>query len=157
MVEIRAILAPTDFSEHAAKALRYAAGLAERLGATLHLLHVLPDVLPMAPDLVAGAPDMFIAPALPPDYYRETGVESLEALGHVLDPSWGAVPAVETAVRRGDPVEEIVAYATERRIDLIVIATHGRGGLSHVLVGSVAEAIIRHAPCPVMTIRDRAA
>ncbi len=109
----------------------------------------------MAPDFVAGAPDLVIAPALPPDYYRETEAESLEALGRVLDPSWGTVPAVETAVRRGDPVEEIVDYATEQRIDLIVIATHGRTGLGHVLLGSVAEPIIRHAPCPVLTIRDR--
>jgi nucleotide-binding universal stress UspA family protein len=155
MLEIRSILAPTDFSEHAARALRYAAGLAERLGATLHLIHVLPDVVPMAPDLVGGAPDMVIAPALPPEYYRETEAESREALGRVLDPSWGAVPSVETDVRRGDPVEEINDYAAGHGIDLIVIATHGRTGLRHVLLGSVAEHIVRHAPCPVLTIRDR--
>jgi nucleotide-binding universal stress UspA family protein len=155
MLEIRSILAPTDFSEHAAAALRYAAGLAERLGAALHLLHVLPDAVPMAPDLVAGAPDLVIAPALPPEYYRDTEAESLEALGRVLDPSWGLVPSVETAVRRGDSVEEIIAYAAGLRIDLIVIATHGRTGLGHVLLGSVAERIVREAPCPVLTIRDR--
>jgi nucleotide-binding universal stress UspA family protein len=157
MLEIRSILAPTDFSEHAAKALRYAAGLAERLGAALHLLHVLPDVVAMAPDLVTGPTDMVIAPALPPEYYRATAAESREALGRVLDPSWGAVPSVETAVRRGDPVEAIKDYAAGQGIDLIVIATHGRTGLGHVLLGSVAEQIIRRAPCPVLTIRDRTA
>ena len=155
MLEIRSILAPTDFSHHAEAALRYAAGLAERLGATLHLLHVLPDVVPTAPDLVAGAPDLMVAPALPPDYYAETEAESLEALGRVLDPSWGAVPSVETAVLRGDPVGEVVNYATEHGIDLIVISTHGRSGLGHMLLGSVAERIVREAPCPVLTIRDR--
>jgi nucleotide-binding universal stress UspA family protein len=155
MLEIRAILAPTDFSEHAVAALRYAAGLAARLGATLHLLHVLPDVVPMAPDLVAGAPDLVIAPAVIPDDFRAIEAESLDALGRVLDPSWGDVPSVETAVRRGDPVEEVVAHAAERGIDLIVVATHGRTGLGHALLGSVAEQIIRRSPCPVLTIRDR--
>ena len=155
MLEIRAILAPTDFSAHAVAALRYAAGLAERLGATLHLLHVLPDVVPTAPDLVAGVPDLMVAPALPPDYYAETEAESRAALGRALDPSWGDVPSLETAVRRGDPVGALAEYATERAIDLIVISTHARSGLGHMLLGSVAERIIREAPCPVLTIRDR--
>lgn len=155
MLQIRAILAPTDFSPHAAAAVRYAVGLAERLGATLHLLHVLPDVVPMAPDLVAGAPDLVVAPALPADYYRETEAESLEALGRVLDPAWGEPTSVETAVRRGDPVEAVVGYAKENAIDLIVAVTHGRTGFGHALLGSVAERIVREAPCPVLTIRDR--
>jgi nucleotide-binding universal stress UspA family protein len=60
-----------------------------------------------------------------------------------------------TAVRWGTPVEEIVAYAREASVDLIVIATHGRTGLSHVLLGSVAERMIREAPCPTLTIRSR--
>ncbi len=155
MLEIRAILAPTDFSHHAESALRYAASLAERLGATLHLLHVLPDIVPTAPDLVAGAPDLMVAPALPPDYYRDTEAESREALGRVFDPSWGDVGPVETAVRRGDPVEAVVDYAKERGIDLIVVSTHARWGLGHMLLGSMAERVVREAPCPVLTIRDR--
>jgi nucleotide-binding universal stress UspA family protein len=155
MLEIRAILAPTDFSRHAATALRYAAGLAERLGAALHVIHVLPDVFPTATDLVAGAPDLIAAPALPPDYYTETEAESLEALGRVLEPDWGEPASVVTAVRRGDPVDAVVDYARENAIDLIVAVTHGRSGLGHALLGSVAERIIREAPCPVLTIRDR--
>jgi universal stress protein A len=155
MLEIRAILAPTDFSHHAASAVRYAVSLAERLGAALHLVHVLPDVVPTAPDLVAGAPDLMVAPALPPDYYRDTEAESLDALGRLLDPSWGSPPSVETAVLRGDPVGEVVSYATEHAIDLIVVSTHARGGLGHMLLGSIAERVIREAPCPVLTIRDR--
>lgn len=155
MLEIRSILAPTDFSHHAESALRYAAGLAERLGAALHLLHVLPDVVPMAPDLVAGAPDLVISPALPPDYYRETEAESREALGRVLDPSWGTPRSVEAAVRRGDPVGAVVEYAREVGIDMIVAATHGRTGLGHALLGSIAERLVREAPCPVLTLRDR--
>jgi nucleotide-binding universal stress UspA family protein len=148
VIEIRTILAPTDFSPHAEQAVRYACRLAERLGATLHLLHVLSDVVP-------AGPDPMLAPVLPPEFYQESEAQSLASLGRALDPSWGCPTTVETAVRWGDAVDEIVAYAAENAVELIVIATHGRTGLSHVLLGSVAERIVREAPCPVLTIRDR--
>ena len=148
MLSIRTILAPTDFSTHAAVALRYACGLAERLGAKMHLLHVLPDVVP-------AGPDVMLAPALPPEYYAATEKESLEALKNLLDPTWGAISSPEVAVHWGEPVDGIVEYARKNEIDLIVIATHGRTGLSHVLLGSVAERIVREASCPVLTVRDR--
>jgi universal stress protein A len=149
VVEIRSVLAPTDFSPHAEGALRYAVGLAERLGATLHLLHVLPDVV------VPVGPDPTLTPSLPPEYYTETEEQSLAALRKLLDPAWGKIPASEVAVRWGSPVDAIVAYAADQKIDLIVTATHGRTGLSHALLGSVAERIVREAPCPVLTLRDR--
>ena len=148
MVEIRKILAPTDFSEHAENALRFACGLAERLGAELHLLHVLSEIVPTGPDPL-------LTPVLPPEYYRESEVQSREALAKLIQPSWGTPPVVETAVRWDSPVEGIVEYARESAIDLIVIATHGRTGLSHVLLGSVAERIVREASCPVLTIRSK--
>lgn len=148
MVEIRRILAPTDFSAHAENALRYACGLAERLGAELHLLHVLSEIVPTGPDPL-------LTPVLPPEYYRESEVQSHEALAKLLQPSWGTPPIVRIAVRWDSPVEGIVEYAREAAIDLIVIATHGRTGLSHVLLGSVAERIVREAACPVLTIRSR--
>lgn len=148
MIEIRAILAPTDFSEHSQSALKYACGLAEKFGAKLHLLHVLAEV-------VAVGPDPMIAPVLPPVYYQENEKESRDALARVLDPAWGTPTGVETSVRWGSPVDVIIDHATNNAIDLIVIATHGRTGLSHVLLGSVAERIVREAPCPVLTIRDR--
>jgi universal stress protein A len=148
VIEIRSILAPTDFSKHAAKAVRYACLLAERLGAELHLLHVLSDIVPVGPDPM-------LTPVLPPEYYAEAKEQSHQMLDRTLLPEWGRPSAVETAVRWGEPVEEIVAYAREQAIDLVVVATHGRTGLSHVLLGSVAERIVREAPCPVLTIRDR--
>ena len=148
MFQIRSILAPTDFSEHANIALKYAASLAEKFGACLHLLHVLPDVVPAGPDLM-------LAPALPPEYYEATEKESSEALLKVLDPAWGRPAQVQTAVVWGGAVDRVVEYATEKKIDLIVVATHGRTGLSHALLGSLAESIIRQAPCPVLTVRDR--
>lgn len=148
MLEIRSILAPTDFSRHASGALRYACGLSERLGATLHLLHVLPDVV------VPVGPDPSLITAVPPEYYAETEAQSRGALHGAIDPSWPTPPARVAEVRWGDPVDAIVSYAADHAIALIVISTHGRSGLSHVLLGSVAERIIREATCPVLTIRS---
>jgi universal stress protein A len=147
VIEIRRILAPTDFSAHARNAVRYACGLAGRLDAELHLLHVLSAIIPTGPD------PLFV-PVLPAESYHESEVQSRRALEHLLDPSWGPPPSVAVAVRWESPVEGIVDYAREAAIDLIVIATHGRTGLSHVLLGSVAERIVREAPCPVLTIRS---
>jgi nucleotide-binding universal stress UspA family protein len=76
-------------------------------------------------------------------------------MGRILKPEWGRPARLETAVRWGDPIDSIHAYARDHAIDLIVVATHGRTGLGHVLLGSVAERILREAPCPVLTIRDR--
>jgi nucleotide-binding universal stress UspA family protein len=148
MFEIRTILVPTDFSRHSEAALKYACGLAERMGAKLHLLHVLTEVMPVGPDPM-------LAPVLPPEYFRETEAASRQALGQVLDPAWGKPAGVETSVRWGSPVDVIADHAATHGADLIVIATHGRTGISHVLLGSVAERIIRESPCPVLTVRDR--
>lgn len=148
MIEIRTILAPTDFSDHAGRALQYACALAERLGASLRLLHVLSDIVP-------AGPEPMLAPVLPPEFYTESEAQSREALAKSLDPSWGKPASVALSVRWGDPVEEIIEEASAHGVDLIVIATHGRTGLGHVLLGSVAERIVRQAPCPVLTIRDR--
>ena len=148
MIAIRKILAPTDFSPHAETAVRYACGLAERLGSELHLLHVLSEVVP-------AGPDPMFTPVMPPEYYMESEEQSRESLAQSLDPSWGEPPIVRTAVVWSSSVEGIVDYARDHEVDLVVIATHGRTGLSHVLLGSVAERIVREAPCPVLTIRVR--
>ncbi len=149
MLQIRKILAPTDFSHHAEAAVMYAAGLAERFEAELHLLHVLSDVV--API----GPEPMLVPAVPPEYYAETEDQSKAALQTILKPEWGQPARVECAVRWGDAIDVIKHYARDHAIDLIVISTHGRTGLSHVLLGSVAERIVREAPCPVLTIRDK--
>jgi universal stress protein A len=148
VIEIRSIMAPTDFSAHSEESVRYACGLAERLGAALHLVHILSEILPVGPDPL-------LMPVMPPEYYKENEDRARESLGRLLDPGWGTPCSVVTEVCWGSPVESIVSYAVDQRVDLIVIATHGRTGLSHVLLGSVAERIVREAPCPVLTIRDR--
>jgi nucleotide-binding universal stress UspA family protein len=147
VIEIKSILAPTDFSPHSERAVQFACGLAETFGAQLHLVHVLSEIIP-------AGPDPLLMPVMPPQFYEENEGRARETLQKILDPAWGKPAGVTTAVRWGGPVEAIVEYAREQRIELVVIATHGRTGLSHVLLGSVAERIVREAPCPVLTLRD---
>jgi nucleotide-binding universal stress UspA family protein len=149
MLPIDRILAPTDFSKHSEAAVRTACELAHRLGAELHLLHVLSDVV------VPAGPDPMLISSMPPEYYREVESQARQTLDSLCPGDWPLPSKVVTEVRWGDAVDEIHAYASEKAIDLIVVATHGRTGLAHVLLGSVAERIVREAPCPVLTIRDK--
>jgi len=148
MIDFKRVLAPTDFSESSEEALRQACWLAERFGAELHVLHVLTEIVPTGPDPL-------MMPVMPPQFYQDDENRAQKALEGVIKPSWEKPASVKTAVRWGSAAEAIVDYATEQGIDLIVISTHGRTGLSHILLGSVAERIVREAPCPVLTIRRR--
>jgi universal stress protein A len=142
-MEIRRILAPTDFSEPSKQAIAYALELAQTFGATLVLLHV----VELPPYPIEG---------LPPSQLGGTLLEDLEQqatsdLAQVL-----ANEAEVKVVRRvvvGIPYRKIVVVAADEKLDLIVMATHGRTGFNHLFVGSVAEKVVRTAPCPVLTIR----
>jgi nucleotide-binding universal stress UspA family protein len=147
VIEIKRLLAATDFSVHSEEAVRYACDLAERLGAELHLVHILSEIIP-------AGPDPLLMPVMPPQFYQDAEERARQSLQTLIQPGWGKPAALCFAVRWGSPVDVIVDYAREQSIDLVVIATHGRTGLSHVLLGSVAERIVREAPCPVLTIRD---
>ncbi|QDV33396.1 universal stress protein [Tautonia plasticadhaerens] len=151
MLQIDRILAPTDFSKHSEAAVRTACELADRLGAELHLVHVLSDVV------VPAGPDPMLISSMPPEYYREVEAQARRTLETLCPADWPRPRRVVAEARWGDAVDEIHAYAAEQAVDLIVIATHGRTGLAHVLLGSVAERIVREAPCPVLTIRDKKA
>jgi nucleotide-binding universal stress UspA family protein len=144
-IEIKRILLPTDFSAHSAAATRYACELATRFDAELHLLHAL-EVHP------ASTPTFGIGLALP-QYVHESKAAAEKALTSILDPQWAAGRKVVHALIEKSPKVEIVRYARTHEIDLIVLATHGRSGLAHVLIGSVAESVVRTAPCPVLTVR----
>ncbi len=148
MIAFHRVLAPTDFSPHSQEALRHACGLAEHFRAELHVVHVLSEIVPTGPDPL-------LMPVMSPQYYAEDEQRALEALKTQLKPEWGRPASVTHAVCWGAPAEAIVDYAAENQADLIVIATHGRTGLKHVLLGSVAERIVREAPCPVLTIRSK--
>jgi nucleotide-binding universal stress UspA family protein len=127
-------LLPTDFSDHAAHALAVASVFAKDFRAKLLLLHVDP------PPLFHGE----VVDRRQPDYRR--------ALRAQLD----AVPLPEVPVERllagGDVAAEILRIAQDRNCDLIVMGTHGRGGVARIVLGSVAEAVVRAAPCPVVTV-----
>ena len=144
MIRLQRILLPTDFSEFSAEATKYASALAEQFGAELHLLYVVDELPVLAPDY--GGMNW-------QDFLDEMQTAARQQLASVLDPQWKAGQQVVEDVRRGTPFLEIVRYAKENDIDLIVLGTHGRSGLSHVLIGSVAERVVRSAPCPVLTVR----
>jgi nucleotide-binding universal stress UspA family protein len=143
-IEIKRILLPTDFSAYSATATKYACELATKFDAELHLLHALEVHLSSIPGFGMGL-------ALP-QYVHESRAAAEKALAGVLDPQWAVGRKVVQAVVEGSPKVEIVRYARTNEIDVIALATHGRTGLAHVLIGSVAESVVRTAPCPVLTV-----
>ena len=144
---VKRILVPTDFSETADKALAYAKDLATKIGASLHLVHVFKD-----PYVVAACAPEFYAPV--PAEVRERAVEEVrERLLERLDATEEQRFRGSRGVVRGLTAPQIVDYAASQDIDLIVIGTHGRRGVAHLLLGSVAEHVLRTAACPVLTVR----
>jgi nucleotide-binding universal stress UspA family protein len=147
---ISRILVPVDFSAHSEAALRYATALASRLEASVQLLHVVDD--PMAtgpwssevpiPDLTELLKNLIANAERRLEQYRTA----------IRQPR---VP-MTTWVRTGHSAQTITEYAKAGGIDLIVMGTHGRSGLAHLVMGSVAESVVRHAPCPVLTLRETA-
>lgn len=141
---LKKILVPVDFSNPSKKALQYALPLASQFGAEITLLYVL-EPIPYPNDFLASYPLV----ADNSDLLKAARKELTE-LSEKLKA--GSQPA-QTLLRHGNPAHEICAAAKDLGIDLIVISTHGYTGLKHVLLGSTAEKVVRHAPCPVMTVR----
>jgi len=150
MVQVQNILCPIDFSECSAHALDYARDFAKVVGANLHLLHVYEDPIATIPFAVAGTAGL---PTAPVDLVREARkAHALEAERlQKLCADHGVTTHVEEV--EGVPAETIIDVAKKKKIDLIVMGTHGRTGLSHLVVGSIAERIVRLATCPVLTVR----
>jgi universal stress protein A len=144
-MEIRQILAPTDFSEFSKQAIESAFALAQTFGAKLLLLHVVE--LPAYP--VEGFVPSTMGTTLIDDLQRQASLD----LAQVLPEPPNATVEVSRQVVVGIPYRKIVEVAEAAKADLIVVATHGRTGLSHLVMGSVAERVVRTAPCPVLTIR----
>ena len=141
-MEIRQILAPTDFSEFSKQAIESAFALAETFGAKLLLLHVVE--LPAYP--VEGFVPSTMGTTLIDDLQRQVSLEPPNA-----------TVEVSRQVVVGIPYRKIIEVAEAAKADLIVMSTHGRTGLSHLVMGSVAERVVRTASCPVLTIRPTAA
>jgi universal stress protein A len=139
------ILVPLDFSDYTDEIMNTAVQIAQRFGSTMHLLHVIPNM-----DYFTPYESFFSAENLvnvQREIEREVG-KDMEAVAKKIKD----IP-VTKAIHTGVAVLEIVDYVRTENIDLVVMGTHGRGGLEHILIGSVAEKVVRRSPCPVLTIR----
>lgn len=142
MIALRRILVPHDFSETSAEAARYAVALARNFGARLYFLHAGDQAVDdFEVEFPIGLEDAL-----------EGGVR--ERLLRIVSVRENAQLSPEFVVRPGAAATEIVRYAEEADIDLIVMGTHGRGFVGHMMMGSVAEKVVRTAPCPVLTVRS---
>ncbi len=147
------ILAPTDFSPSSAIALDAAAILAKQFGASVVLLYVYNPTLLSPLYVIPGAGAMLEATPRAPEFEENARRE----LARLRDERLAGVPSVELVVmQHASPAEGICEAAGTSGADLIVLSTHGRTGLAHMLIGSVAERVVRHAPCPVLTLRSKA-
>lgn len=143
MIRLQKILVPTDFSTHSDAAVRYGVELANRFDAELHLLHTVERV-------PAFYGEGFAAPPETEADLANAATAKLAELPEQISPQTVVVRKVVI----GSPFPEILKYAEENDIDLIVLGTHGHGALARVLLGSVAEKVVRKSPCPVLTLRD---
>jgi len=144
MINIKNILCPIDYSIYSEKALNYAIEFAGKYGAKLFLIHVL---------------DIRFYDINDPDLYnvnivdKETINKLKERLLKCVNEDTKGRISVDAIVLQGVPFTEIIKASKEYAIDLIVLGTHGRTGLSHAIMGSVAEKVVRKSPCPVLTVR----
>lgn len=146
MIDLKRILVPIDFSIHSRHALMYGAEFARRFSAELFLLNAFEDTSFFQPEAVNLSPSV-----VPPLEELAAGVK--QHLARVAQEGKLADVAHQLDVREGNPVDVIVDFAKDKDIDLIVMGTHGRGWLAHVLLGSTTEKVVRKAPCPVLTVR----
>lgn len=153
MLPLRRILCPTDFSDRSLEAVRVGVELAGEFGARLDLLYAVPPV-PASQALLSSDSGSAVT-AFDVKGYSEHLKRSHEAgLQEIIDREIAGPLEAGRAVLFGRAAEQIVGYARDNDIDLVVIATHGRSGLRKVLLGSVAEQVCRRAECPVLTIRS---
>lgn len=144
-IALKKILVPVDFSEHSKKALRYALSFARQFNAHLELIYVVePTIYPS--DFGFGQVGF-------PDVEKELHEKASQELRALIAADVPTHVRTTSVVSTGIPFVEITTYAKAENIDLIIIATHGRTGVEHILFGSTAEKIIRKAPCPVLVIR----
>jgi universal stress protein A len=147
MIVLKQILVATDFSESAAVALAYGRDLARTFNARLHVLHAVEDVM------LRYSPEVGFAS---PDLQKNIEARATRDLDQLITEddrrTLAVVPVIKTAV---NIPAEIVAYAKANAIDLIITGTHGRGAVKHLLMGSVAERVVRTAACPVLTVHAK--
>ena len=147
MIKLKKILYPTDFSKHSLAALPYARDMAEKFSADLHVLHVVDSAYQY---WMAGGEDT--APVVMSE--NELTESAQQQMDDFIEKNLSDYKEqITVKLIPGKPFLEIIHYARDQGIDMIVIATHGYGALTSMLIGSVTEKVLRKAPCPVMTIR----
>ena len=150
---VKKILAPIDFSEHSMEAMRGAMELAKDVSAEVHLMHVIAPHHHFIPfPLATNAEESR-------ELVREAAMieQAEEELARIKKDDFGDSNKVFTYAVVGHPVQKLVEYAEEQGIVLVVMATHGRGGAEHLLLGGTTEKIVRNAPCSVLVLRQRKA
>jgi nucleotide-binding universal stress UspA family protein len=153
-MKLTRILAATDFSKFSGFALEWAAFLAMCLKAELVLLHVIPEEEGKIIEEVIGEGAIVQIPkGIRQNVIEERQKKFQEQLNIVLSREMKSSLKIEEMIKIGVPFLEIIKAAKEKEVDLIVMGTHGRTGLAHVLIGSVAEKVVHHAHCPVLTIK----
>lgn len=146
IMKIKKILCPVDFSAPCNLAVKYAKELALLFNSTLHLLHVV--------EHLHGNEHYMILQITPQEIAEKMKKEAEERL-HSVAKKIKKVPRIKTEVCEGRAFVEIIKTARKDNIDLIIMGSHGRTGLSHVLIGSVAERVVRKAHCPVLIVKDK--
>jgi nucleotide-binding universal stress UspA family protein len=144
-MQFRHILAPTDFSEYSKQARASALELAKKFSAKLSILHV----VELPPYPVEG----YVPPSLTATFLEDLEREATQQLAQVVPEAESASVEVARLVTVGSPYRKIIDTAEAEQVDLIVMATAGRTGFSHLIMGSIAERVVRTASCPVLTIR----
>lgn len=144
MLPIKKILCPTDFSEPSYEALKVADELGRHFSAGIWLVHVVSTGL-----IIPAAPSTFNVPV----YQMEMVESAKKALNDLVKDKFSGSLTVQPFVLEGSPPEQIVKFAEDSQVDLIVIATHGQTGWRRFIFGSVAEKVVRLASCPVLTVQ----
>jgi nucleotide-binding universal stress UspA family protein len=146
---VKKILAPIDFSDFSMEGMRGAKELAADVGAEVHLVHVVVPHFHVIPLPLATSGDQSF------ELTRESAMtqQAEEELSRIKKEDFGNSPKVTTAVLNGSPVKMLVEYAEQNAIDLIMLSTHGRSGVDRVMIGSVAEKLVRLAHCSVLVLR----
>jgi nucleotide-binding universal stress UspA family protein len=144
MFPAKKILCPTDFSEPSLKGVQAAAEFAERYSREVILLHVIPPAHNLTPPTIPSGKVL--------EYYDELTRFAQKSLDELIEEKFPKSLSVSSRVVQGNPSDEIVRTASEEKVNLIVIATHGATGWRRFMFGSVAEKVVRMAGCPVLTI-----
>ena len=148
MTEVKKILFPYDLSENAAKILPYVLSVSEAYNSTICLLHVVPDLQKWAKEYISHT-----APYASLDMFKKEAQEGAEkAMDRVCEEQLQSCSNLQRRIASGDPATEILKTIEAENIDLVIMGTHGRKGLEHIVIGSVAENVVRKSSVPVMTV-----